>query len=172
MKINDLLKKIVYENKCYLTLIVFQMILVITFLSFIIYDFKIHIKFKFVKTIELIFAFLMILDLIFFTILDGKFNLFIFLEWIIVIFYLIIIFLVELNQLDEKDEILDLWIIFVRVFFQIFRLLMTFYVFFKVRKSNEVRKDFEIEMSQEIGDSNVKDADKEVDNEVGKNINV
>ena len=156
MKLDAILKKIVYESKFYLIITVFQLLVIIGLLSFILYDFNLNIRLSLVKNIELILAILMIVDLIFFTILDKKLNFFIFTEWLIVFIYLIIIFLVEFKEIGNENEILEIYLVCFRMFFQIFRLTMTFYVFNRLTQSSNVRKDMELKISQELGDSNFK----------------
>ena len=160
MKLQFFIKKIMFD-KYYLGFMLFQILLTALIIIYVVADFKNNIRNRLVIHFELVLAFLMILDIVFYLIITQyQFSLVIIVEWFIIMVYLIIVILLEFQEIAVEDEILEFYLILGRFSFQIFRLGMGFV---RLSELNQGRKvtEHNIELDLEKQDPDDEDINKE-----------
>lgn len=160
MKLQFFIKKIMYD-KFYLGFMLFQILITSLIILYVLTDFKNNIRNRIIIHLELILAFLMILDIIFYLIISRyQFSVLIVVEWIIIMVYLVIVILLEFQEIAVEDEILEFFLILGRFSFQVFRLAIGFYRLNELNKGREVVEQ-DINLDLDHRDANDKNIGKE-----------
>jgi hypothetical protein len=158
------IKQFYYQSKYYVLFSIFQVVLILTLMVYVLRDFKKHLKKTVILKSELLIGLLMVLDVILYSFINEfRFDLIFVVEWITIIFFFACFCYIILKGLNEIDEDIELILMIFRIILQFTRLGLTLIrIKENTKKRNAAAQDMDLNLTEKSNGVNETINNKEI----------
>ena len=144
------IKELYFKSRCYFHFTIFQLLISLTIILYVLIDHKTILGKKITFSLELTIALLMIIDIIIYGLINGfKFETLTILEYVIIILFLSVFIYIGYQGIDEIDEDIEFVLMFGRFILQLIRF---FIGLVRIRENSQKRvtaKSFSLDTDED-----------------------